>query len=122
MDYFYAGTGSPEQGLENTYLKTKFSTSQYSIGIDYHHFKAAKPVTSTTAKYLADELDFSASYNLNKFTIVDLGYSFLKATGALSFSKNQSPAIPADSFDKSAQWAYLMINVRPEFLSKTNHL
>ncbi|MHB1176972.1 MAG: alginate export family protein [Daejeonella sp.] len=118
MDYFYAGTGSPNAGLKNAYFKTKFSTPRYSLGIDFHHFNAANPIAFTTGKYLANELDFSATYNFNKFTTVDFGYSFLRGGEALSFSKNQSPVIPAANFDSSAQWAYLMINIRPEFISK----
>lgn len=38
MDYFYVGTGSPAGGLNNSYLKFKYTGNAISFGIDFHNF------------------------------------------------------------------------------------
>ncbi|MCO4294109.1 alginate export family protein [Solitalea sp. MAHUQ-68] len=116
MDYFYAGSGSPPQGLKNAYLKSKFTNKFYSLALDYHHFAVANELAATTQKSLGDEFDFTASCTLNKFTTLDFGYSMMFATNAMAYAKGQSPAVPVTNFDKTAQWAYLSVTIKPEFL------
>jgi hypothetical protein len=112
MDYFYAPTGSPAAGLKNYYFKTKFTTNEYFISADYHHFNAANAMTGASTKTLGDELDLAVNYTLNKFTTVELGYSVMKATSAMPIAKGQAAA----TYNKTPQWGYLMINIRPDFL------
>ncbi|MNZ98500.1 hypothetical protein D3C78_1177840 [compost metagenome] len=116
MDYFYAGTGSPAQGLKNAYLKTKITGKYLAFGLDYHHFAVANQLTSTDQTKLGDEIDLTLNYNLNKFTSIDLGYSWMKATEAMAYAKGQLPAASPTSFDATPQWAYLSVTVKPEFI------
>ncbi|MBC7892804.1 MAG: hypothetical protein H7Y12_11360, partial [Sphingobacteriaceae bacterium] len=57
------------------------------------------------------EIDLLLNYNLSKFVNLELGYSHLQATNSLEFSKLGS----MDKAKHSANWAYLMVNIRPDF-------
>jgi hypothetical protein len=120
MDYFYVGTGAPMQGLNNGYLKAKYTANTLSIGLDYHYFATAKMQNTLATdakpntqldKYLGSEIDLLVNYNLNKFTTLEFGYSVMFANNNLEYNK-------LGSFDKTNHtptWAYLMINIRPDF-------
>lgn len=112
MDYFYAGTGSPALGLKNYYFKTKYTANEYFFAADFHHFDLANPL-ATSQNALGDEIDLTANYTLNKFTTVELGYSLMKATSIMEIAKAQ--ALTAQ-YNHTSQWAYLMINIKPDFL------
>ncbi len=116
MDYFYAPTGSPSAGLKDAYFKTKFTANRYSLAIDYHYFEVANEMAATNMKKLGDEIDVTLSYTVNKFTTLDLGYSVMKGTDALLYAKNQITATaPISSFNKTGQFAYFMLNIKPDF-------
>lgn len=111
MDFFYAPTGSPAAGLKDYYFKSKFTANTYSITADFHRFDADQ-TPATGGKHYAHELDLVTSYTLNKFTTIDLGYSHAWATQNLATAKGLTVA----NADKSPDFAYLMINIRPDFL------
>ncbi|MBC8054020.1 MAG: alginate export family protein [Sphingobacteriaceae bacterium] len=111
MDFFYAPTGSPAAGLKNYYVKSKFTANTFSVTADFHRFDAYH-TTSSGTKHYAHEIDLVTSYTLNKFTTIDLGYSRAFATQNLASAKGVTVA----SADKSPDFAYLMINIKPDFL------
>jgi hypothetical protein len=111
MDFFYAPTGSPAAGLKNYYLKSKFTTNSYAITADLHRFDADQ-APATGGKHYAHEIDIVTSYTLNKFTTVDLGYSHAWATQNLATAKG----LTVINADKSPDFAYLMISIKPDFL------
>lgn len=118
MDYFYVGTGSPVGGLQNVYFKTKYAARDYFITFDIHQFFQAEAISHTTdpAKTSLDrnlgyEFDLVANYTLNKFATLEGGYSFMKATNSMEYVKKGT----VDQTNHSPQWAYLMINIRPDF-------
>lgn len=113
MDFFYAGTGSPAAGLKNYYVKTKYTRDDFFLAADYHHFSVANALAATSQRSLGDELDLTAGYTVNKFTVVELGYSIMKATGTLPLVKGQAATTV---YDKTPEWAYLTINIKPDFL------
>lgn len=115
MDFFYAGTGSPAAGLKNYYVKTKYTGGKFFLAADYHHFSIANALAASSRRSLGDELDLTAGYTLNKFTVVELGYSIMKATSAMSPAKGQAATT---LYDKTPKWAYLMINIKPDFLQQ----
>src|SRR5436190_682156 len=120
MDYFYVGTGSPAGGLNNFYLKAKYTGNALTLGLDYHNFGLnqgmKKADGSAVSKNLGNEFDFVANYNLNKFTNLELGYSLMKATSSMPFAKGQATTdVAASTFNKTGNWCYLMINFRPDF-------
>jgi hypothetical protein len=120
MDYFYVGTGAPAGGLSNPFFKIKYSSSnkRFTTGIDYHYFMLAADQKNESGaaidKYLGSEIDWISSYSLNKVTNLELGLAFLAASNSMAYAKNIAPGTAR----QNAQWAYLQINIRPEFLIK----
>ena len=120
MDYFYAGTGSPAGGLSDPFFKIKYGSAnkRLSIGLDYHYFTLANDQKDVSGKkldkYLGSEFDLITSYNLNKIANVELGLAYLAATKSMEYAKG----ITQGTANKSASWAYLQINIRPDFFSK----
>jgi hypothetical protein len=120
MDYFYAGSGSPAGGLNNAYFKIKYATNIISLGLDLHNFALNKDMKkadgTVISKSLGKEADLQVSYNMNKFTNVEFGYSLMKATDSMPFAKGQaSTDVAAASFNKTGTWAYIMLKFTPDF-------
>ncbi len=122
MDYFYAGTGSPSGGLKDGYLKVKYTGKRLTTSFDAHYFALANTVynklpDAATATPLAAKLgmeyDLTATYSLNKFTTVEGGYAIMSGTNTLEYTKQGT----MNQKDKVGTWAYLMINIRPDFFS-----
>lgn len=121
MDYFYVGTGSPAGGLNNAYIKSNYVAGKFNLQADLHYFRLHKDMwkadKTMVDKELGTELDLTVSYSLNKITTIDLGYSIMKATSSMAFAKAQvTTDEAADGFRKTGHWAYLMINIRPDFM------
>lgn len=116
MDYFYAGTGSPAGGLDDAYFKTKLTANTFFLALDYHYFSLNQPMKNAAGtqigNYLGSEFNFTANYNLNKFTNVELGYGLMKASNSLSIAKAQVQTV---NYNRTGNWLYLMINIRPDF-------
>ncbi len=120
MDYFYVGTGSAAGGLNNPYLKLKYTGNTLAFGIDLHSFSLNKDMKKADAtlvgKRLGTEIDFLLNYNMNKFTNIELGYSVMKATANMSFAKGQATTdAVADTYRKTGTWLYAMLKFTPDF-------
>jgi alginate export protein len=118
MDYYYVGTGSPVGGLQDAYFKVKYQSNLFFVSLDAHNFRLAENVQNATDpdkinidKNLGYEFDFIANYSLNKFTTLELGLSYMKANNSTEYIKRST----MDQARHNAQWAYLMINIRPDF-------
>ncbi|MEO6851765.1 MAG: alginate export family protein [Mucilaginibacter sp.] len=120
MDYFYAVSGAPTGGLSNPYLKVKYTSpdKRFTTELANHYFYLAndqKDINGqAVSKYLGTEFDLTTGYKLNKFTNVDLGLSYMAATQSMEYAKNITPGTAR----LSPVWAYLQINIKPEFLNK----
>ena len=117
MDFFYVGTGSPAGGLNNAYLKFKYTVGpNLYFMADYHSFALNKPMKkgdgSTLDSSLGSEVDLILNANLNKFTNLEFGYSVMAASNSLSIAKAQVQTV---IYNKTGTWAYLMLNIRPDF-------
>lgn len=122
MDYFYVGTGSPAGGLKNAYFKAKYSSNRFALACDIHHFELAEDMLNTglpgnpeVKRNLGNELDLVANYSLNKFILLEAGYSFMAATNSLEYIKKGT----IGETDHNPQWAYLSINIKPDFFEKS---
>jgi hypothetical protein len=116
MDYYYVGTGSPVGGLQNAYFKTKYQANRYFITLDAHYFRLAEDMMDASKgtsinKNLGYEFDLVGSYNLNKFTTLEAGYALMLANNSTEFVKRGTTG----QAKHTPQWAYLMINIRPDF-------
>ena len=119
MDYFYAASGSATGGLNNPFLKSKYisTNERFNIGLDYHYFGLAaeqKDVKGAPVnKYLGSELDLVADYKLNRITTVEGGFCYLAASKSMEVAKGIT-----GTSRLNASWAYLQINIRPDFFGK----
>lgn len=121
MDYFYVGTGAAAGGLKNPYVKLKYTSAAIAAGVDFHLFSLEKDMKkadgSLVGKKLGNELDFQLSYNMNKFTNIELGYSIMNATSNMAFAKAQATTdAAAAAYRKTGNWFYAMIRFTPDFL------
>jgi hypothetical protein len=120
MDYFYAGTGSPTGGLSNPYAKGKYVSrnNRLSVELCYHYFGLAADQKDIKGKevprYLGSEVDAIASYGLNKITTLELGACALWAKHSMEYAKGIAP----NTARLNASWAYLQLNIKPDFLQK----
>ena len=120
MDYFYVGTGSPAGGLNNPYLKLKYTGKALSIGLDVHHFSLNKEMFkadgSLVGKNLGNEIDLLLNYTANRFTNIELGYSMMYAGSNMVFAKGQAATdAVADTYRKTGTWFYAMLKFSPDF-------
>ena len=120
MDYFYAGSGSATGGLNNPFAKAKYTSrnNRLTFELCYHYFALAsnqKDVKSNSVpRYLGSEVDGIANYKLNKFTALEAGLCSMWATHSMEYAKGITP----NTARLNANWAYLQIDIKPDFFSK----
>ncbi|MCF0051863.1 alginate export family protein [Dyadobacter sp. LJ53] len=115
MDYFYAANGFGKGGLADFYINSVIKASEkLSIAIDLHQFSSAASIRNAKDEKLSanfgEELDIIATYNLTKTISFQGGYCTFLPTNSLAHVKAVKDP------QKMANWAYLMINIKPEFL------
>lgn len=123
MDYFYVGSGSPKGGLNNPNLKLKYIAKTFAVGLDLHSFSLNQDMRkgdgTLVGRKLGKEADLQLNYSINKFTHLELGYSIMKATSNMPFAKGQAlNDATSANFDKTGNWAYLMIKLSFDFLQR----
>ena len=120
MDYFYAGTGSATGGLNNPFAKARYTSrnSRLTFELCYHYFALAASQKDLKAnpvpKYLGSEIDGIADYKLNKFTVLEAGLCGMWATHSMEYAKGITP----NTARLNANWAYLQLDIKPDFLQK----
>ncbi len=116
MDYFYASSQFGKGGLTDYYIKAKYKASdKFLLSTDFHQFNSSTNIgTGENRRNLGQELDVVASYSLIKQVVIEGGYAHYFSTPLLTSStvKNVPDA------KSNANWAYVMINIRPDFLFK----
>ena len=119
MDYFYAANGFGKQGLLNYFFKAKYNMrDNLTLQIDVHGFQSANTLSNGTGgeldSYLGTEVDMLVKYNLTKMINIEAGYSVMKATNSMASAAVKNVTNP----DLSPQFAYVMLNIKPNFLAK----
>lgn len=119
MDYFYAANGFGKQGLLNYFFKMKYNAKDnLTFLLDVHAFEAANTLSNGAGgkldSYLGTEFDLLMRYNLTKMINIEAGYSIMKATKSMASAAVKNVTTP----DLSPQFAYVMINIKPDFLAK----
>jgi Alginate export len=117
MDYFYVADGFGPNGLIDIYVKSKYKVNDRgSITLDVHQFALPDAVSDENGvllgKALGVEMDLIGSYAITKSINLEGGYSWLRATRTMTSAKVKN----VDNADRFAQWAYVMISIKPEFL------
>ena len=115
MDYYYVANGFGKNGLVDYYIKTKYKASdKLTLVADLHQFNSAANVSGYDTKNLGQEIDMVGNYALTKQIGFEAGYAHYFTTALLT-----SPSVKnVPNAKPGANWAYLMINVKPEFLFK----
>jgi hypothetical protein len=115
MDYYYAANGFGKNGLIDYYLKNKYKPSErMQLTLDLHQFNSAASVAGFSTKNLGQEIDLVGNYSLTKQIGFELGYAYYFVTKLLT-----SPSVKnVPNAKSSADWAYVTINIKPEFLFK----
>ena len=117
MDYFYVANGFGAGGLVNYYLKSAFTLTKKLTGTaDYHVFQSPNEVRvgdkPLSSKSFGSEFDLILNYKMLPTVGMQLGYAHYFSTPTLAAVKAVSNP------RQGANWAYLMINVTPQFLTK----
>lgn len=114
MDYFYVGNYKNTVGLQDAFLKFGYSTKKWQFNLMPHVFNAANTVLDANKKemnnYLGTEVDFTASYAVQKYVTVSGGYSQMFGTDTMQRLKG-------GDIDHTNNWAWVMINVNPQIFS-----
>ncbi len=112
MDYFYVADAFGTGGLSDMYLKLRYKPlDKLTLTVDAHQFASTNTVLGTDKVPVSNptfgqEVDIVGQYAMTKNIGLEGGYSTLAATDALAAVKGV--ATP----NKSANWAYLMINLK----------
>jgi hypothetical protein len=119
MDYFYVADGFGPSGLIDYYLKAKYKAKDnLLVSLDAHRFSLPNAVKGTDGKELkkslGTELDFAINYGLTKIINIEGGYSAMFSTDTMSSAKVKN----VKGADKTSNWAYLMISIKPEYIIK----
>ncbi|WP_031526336.1 alginate export family protein [Dyadobacter crusticola] len=115
MDYFYAANGFGRGGLKDFYINTLIKPGKkWLIQGDLHQFSSAAPIRNSENQKLSanfgSELDIIATYSLTNAISFQAGYCTFLPSSSLAVVKNISNP------QKMANWAYLMINIKPDFI------
>ncbi len=122
MDYFYVGNHGNTVGLQDIYLKAKYKMEKLSLEAHVHSFMAAADVLdleklNETGNFeamsanLGTEIDLVIGYNVSDNANIKLGYSHMLGTETME-------AIKGGDMDEMSNWAWVMLTVKPKFLSK----
>jgi hypothetical protein len=114
MDYYYAASPFGKKGLIDYYLKAKYKSEKFWLTADVHQFTSASSIEGYDTRNFGQEIDLVASYALTKIISFEGGYGHYFSTNALT-----SPSVKNVSGARSnANWAYVSINIKPEFIIK----
>ncbi|MGG5486183.1 alginate export family protein [Gaetbulibacter sp. PBL-D1] len=113
MDYFYVGNHANSVGLIDAYAQLKYSKNKLTLTLLPHVFSSAESVLSgsnTMDSYLGTVIDVVVTYKLHKFITANLGYSQIFATDTMEVLKGGNA-------NRTHNWAWAMVTVRPEIFS-----
>jgi hypothetical protein len=114
MDYFYVASPFGAQGLVNYFAKAKYNANdKLSLFLDVHGFESAADLAGGLDKYLGTEVDLRVNYKFTKVINIEGGYSVMAAKNTMASAAVKNIINPK----LTAQWAYVMLNITPNFLN-----
>jgi hypothetical protein len=115
MDYFYVGNHQNSVGLQDAYLKLNYTSNKWQFTLMPHVFNAPNTVLDASNNkmdsYLGTELDFTASYTIQKDIVASAGYSQMFGSGTLERLKNVTDAANTNN------WVWVMVSFSPRIFS-----
>lgn len=109
MDYFYVVNHAGSVGLNDLYLKYKYTKDKIGFNAHLHYFAAAADIDSDANNYLGTELDLSLSWAVNPMANISFGLSSMIAGDSMEILKD------GDS-TATQYWGYVMLSVTPSFI------
>jgi hypothetical protein len=114
MDYFYASSAFGKGGLTDYYIKAKYKASdKFLLSADLHQFNSATSPGNDQRNF-GQEIDVVGSCSLTKQITIEAGYAHFFATPLLTSTAVKNIA----NAKTNANWAYVMFNIKPDFLFK----
>jgi hypothetical protein len=111
MDYFYVGNHQNSVGLSDAYLKLGFTNKKWQFNLMPHYFSAPNTVLDANNKkmdsYLGTEIDFTATYAVQKDITLTGGYSQMFGSSTLERLKGGNAG-------NTNNWAWLMVSFSPK--------
>ncbi len=115
MDYFYVASPFGAQGLFNYFVKARYAASdKLGLFLDVHGFESAADLAGGLDNYLGTEIDLRVNYKFTKVINIEGGYSVMAAKNTMASAAVKNVVNPK----LTAQWAYVMLNITPNFLNK----
>lgn len=130
MDYFYVadgyginGNNALSPGLLNLHMKFKYRLrDNLMANIEVHEFYAGNSVPDLSTidlndkmdKRLGTEIDFILQYNMTKNIGIESGYGIMLGTNTLDALK--APVTAGKTQRDIGHWAYVMINIKTDFI------
>lgn len=113
MDYFYVASAFGNRGLQDYYLKTKYKpNTKFLLSADLHQFFSTSDIPDNLSRKFGTEADLVANYTLTRVISFEAGYSHFWSTASLA-----SPGVKNIANTQSnSNWAYVMINIKPEMV------
>lgn len=109
MDYFYVSNHIGSVGLNDVYLKWKYTKDKFGFNAHLHYFGAAAEIAANADSYLGTELDLSASWAFKPMVTISAGFSTL-------FSGDSMGIIKGGDSSATQIWGYVMLAVTPDFI------
>jgi len=109
MDYFYVGNHMGSVGLNDIYLKYKYTKNKFGFNADLHYFGAAADISANADNYLGTELDLSISWVVKPTAKLVAGWSMLLAGDSMEILKGGDSSV-------RQSWGYIMLSVTPSFI------
>lgn len=115
MDYYFVASGFGKNGLVDYALKSRYKPSdKLLLSADLHQFNSAAAVSGFATRNLGQEIDLTGNYAFTKQVAFEAGVARYFTTPLLA----SAPVKNVTNVKPQANWAYLMITVKPEFLLK----
>jgi len=109
MDYFYVGNYNNSYGLNDIYLKYKYSIKKIGLNADLHYFASAGKIAEDNSNSLGTEIDLTFSYKIHEIASLSAGWSTMFATESMEIIKGGDHTV-------GNHWAYIMLSVTPTFI------
>ena len=117
MDYFYVGNHTNTVGLQDAYLKLKYKTKGWHIGIDGHYFLSAADVLDKKALAtngvitamdgaLGAEIDMYGGFKISNAVTMKMGVSYMANTETMIALKGGLQSEPS-------YWGWAMLVIKP---------
>lgn len=117
MDYYYAGNGHKNTGLSDNYLSFQYKGKKtFSMTMVLHQFITPSHIQTNEKKYsnnLGQELDLTFQKVINKYAILDGGFSLYRTTPTINFLKT------VENSRLIQHWIWLSLIVKPTLFKTT---